>query len=94
MIGDPTRAGDLAVVIRNRYPENIGAIVRVASVVEPHCSMFGEDRRVKVLGPMTGKYGPLVHGDVVIAIDAWLKPLRPPAPEQSVEREEHLAGVV
>lgn len=91
MIGNPTRPGDLAVIIKSECPENIGAMVEVVGV-----GLFngGCDRLARAMRRCAGTHGPIEPGQIEPIFDAMLQPIRPPSPEEQGERAEHLVGVV
>lgn len=92
MIGNPTRPGDLAVCV---YGRCAGMMVRVVGFYQ---GPNGEDREgVAVSGGIAkhaGKIDDVVPGDELIFFDSHWQPIRPQAPEESVDRAEHLVGVV
>lgn len=89
MIGNPTRPGDLAIVI---YPpgfegarhdhyrsRNVGAMVRVVS---GECEWRGINPLQPLTGidPVTGQDRPVYPGEIVDMHDQFLKPIRPADP--------------
>ncbi len=80
------RPGDLAVVIRDDYPQNIGAFVRVIGPnkgIHPRASAM--DWITEMLTPIFDDGEFLRAGTTVCWKDGSLKPIRPPAPEKKTE---------
>ena len=89
------KPGDLAVVIRDAYPEWIGVIVTVVELnepwtryagqtvwrVTPHCSL---GKRVYRSGYAITPY----VGQLVFTADSYLRPIRPGELEEDVTRDE------
>lgn len=93
MIGNPTRPGDLAEVIAGGGDFNIGRRVLVLKV------LADGERLIKPLQPLWSGARDFDVSDGLSMEngrmwDDFLKPIRPPAPEEQDERVEHLVGVV
>ena len=91
MIGNPTRPGDLAVIIRCRYVANVGATVQVLS----EAGVFREARAATPVVAETETGGGasarlIAPGQSFWIDDAGLQPIRPPAPDEAIEYRENV----
>lgn len=90
------RLGDLAFVIKDSYPENIGAVVRVAEARAPCPECGGIQwlivtngrRLIGHIHLIPGAVTAIAQADRLIAHDASLQPIRPPEKIETVKTDE------
>lgn len=66
------KPGDIAIFVRNDWPENIGGLVRVRRP----CLTWRGDWECEALSQLRTERGSVLPGSLGIAIDSDLRPLR------------------
>ncbi|EPG3492488.1 hypothetical protein MDW84_002494 [Klebsiella pneumoniae] len=69
------RAGGLAIIIRSRFPENVGKTVRLIKLIGFDESLGGYEWEVSALSELTGALYPAKVGDICVGLDKNLMPI-------------------
>lgn len=84
------RAGGLALVIKSRFPENIGKVVRTDRFIGISEPYFVDSWQVTALSPLSGTLGPAKEGDSMVAPVFTLMPIDGDDFQREDERQKEL----
>lgn len=84
------KEGGLALVIRSRFPENIGKVVRTDRFIGISEPYFVDSWEVTALSPLTGTLGPAKEGGSMVAPVFSLMPIDGDDFQHEDERQKEL----